>query len=81
MMRPNGADNVILNIRAIEMNRKYNSLFIRKYENEFEIKMINSNDSYFKFDEWKRRKAPHYINDIGTIIKRVIEIRTRLNIK
>lgn len=71
MMRTNGADNVILNVRAIEMKRKHNQEFIRKYQNIFDIKMKNSNDSYFKLDEWKGKKAPHYLNDIGLIIKNV----------
>lgn len=71
MMRTNGADNVILNVRAIEMNRRQNQEFLRKYQNVFDIKMKNSNDSYFKLNEWKGKKAPHYINDIGLIIKNV----------
>jgi hypothetical protein len=72
MMRPSGTDVVIFNVRALKMDKHYNDSFIRKYEKHYDIKMRNFSDSYFKLDQWKGKKPPHYKNNVDYISEEVI---------
>lgn len=72
MMRPSGTDVVIFNVRALKMDKYHNDRFKRKYENNYEIKMRDSNDSYFKLKQWKDKRPPHFRNDINFICEEVL---------
>jgi LEM-3-like GIY-YIG domain len=78
MMRSSGTDIVIMNIRAIKMGKEFNERFIQRYDHKFNIKMRNSNDSYFKLEGWINFR-PHYRNDIIYILKNLIRAFDELN--
>ena len=78
MMRSSGTDVVIMNIRAIRQESSANRLFKETYLNKFEVKMLDSSDSYFKLPGWIHN-TPHYKNDMAYIIKNVLRVFSELN--
>ena len=45
---------------------------------EFDIKMQNSSDSYFKLSGWIHNN-PHYKNDMAYILKNILRVFSELN--
>ena len=78
MMRSSGTDVVIMNIRAIRQESSANRLFKETYLNKFEVKMLDSSDSYFKLPGWIHN-TPHYKNDMAYIIKNILRVFSELN--